>query len=68
MDLDIIMNLHVYSKLNLIMARGRQTEEGFAENLREKLALAIRSIEWSYAIFWTISSAQPGYENIYFCF
>nr|ABY26927.1 putative anthocyanin regulator [Ipomoea horsfalliae] len=38
------------------MARG----EGFAENLREKLALAIRSIEWSYAIFWTISSAQPG--------
>nr|ABY26918.1 putative anthocyanin regulator [Operculina pteripes] len=38
------------------MARG----EGFAENLREKLALAIRSIEWSYAIFWTISSVQPG--------
>nr|GLL45195.1 bHLH1 transcription factor [Ipomoea trifida] len=38
------------------MAKG----EGFAENLREKLALAIRSIEWSYAIFWTISSAQPG--------
>ncbi|MED6191444.1 endoglucanase 3 [Stylosanthes scabra] len=31
------------------------------ENFKEQLALAVRSIQWSYAIFWsTSSSTQPG--------
>ncbi|XP_057510713.1 transcription factor GLABRA 3-like [Actinidia eriantha] len=30
------------------------------ENLRKQLAVAVRSIQWSYAIFWSISSTQPG--------
>ncbi|KAK6935394.1 Myc-type, basic helix-loop-helix (bHLH) domain [Dillenia turbinata] len=35
-------------------------EERGAENLRKKLAAAVRSIQWSYAIFWSISTTQPG--------
>ncbi|CAH9086387.1 unnamed protein product [Cuscuta europaea] len=30
------------------------------EKLREMLALSVTSIEWSYAIFWTVSSSRPG--------
>ncbi|XP_057463031.1 transcription factor GLABRA 3-like [Actinidia eriantha] len=30
------------------------------ENLRNQLAVAVRSIQWSYAIFWSISSSHPG--------
>ncbi|XP_024994512.1 transcription factor EGL1-like [Cynara cardunculus var. scolymus] len=30
------------------------------ENLRQKLAMAVKSIQWSYAIFWSISSTEPG--------
>uniref|UniRef100_A0A2C9WCF8 BHLH domain-containing protein n=1 Tax=Manihot esculenta TaxID=3983 RepID=A0A2C9WCF8_MANES len=30
------------------------------KNLKQQLALAVRSIQWSYAIFWTISARQPG--------
>ncbi|KAJ4835498.1 hypothetical protein Tsubulata_015493 [Turnera subulata] len=30
------------------------------ENLRKQLALAVTSIQWSYAIFWSLSSEQPG--------
>lgn len=30
------------------------------ENLKKQLALAVRSIQWSYAIFWSISARQPG--------
>lgn len=29
-------------------------------NLKRQLALAVRSIQWSYAIFWSISARQPG--------
>jgi hypothetical protein len=29
--------------------------------LRNQLAAAVRSINWSYAFFWSISNAQPGY-------
>jgi len=28
--------------------------------LRNQLAAAARSINWSYALFWSISSTQPG--------
>uniref|UniRef100_A0A5B7AIY1 Putative myc-like anthocyanin regulatory protein n=1 Tax=Davidia involucrata TaxID=16924 RepID=A0A5B7AIY1_DAVIN len=42
------------------MATGHQNEEGVAENLRKQLAVAVRSIQWSYAIYWSISSRQPG--------
>ncbi|XP_071702496.1 transcription factor EGL1 [Rutidosis leptorrhynchoides] len=30
------------------------------ENLRHKLAMAVKSIQWSYAIFWSFSSTQQG--------
>ncbi|KAK4260594.1 hypothetical protein QN277_003688 [Acacia crassicarpa] len=29
------------------------------ENMKKQLALAVRSIQWSYAIFWSASSSQP---------
>ncbi|XP_012086894.1 transcription factor GLABRA 3 isoform X3 [Jatropha curcas] len=35
-------------------------EEIVPENLKKQLALAVRSIQWSYAIFWSISTRQPG--------
>nr|BAN17386.1 bHLH transcription factor [Torenia fournieri] len=34
--------------------------EVVTENLKKQLALAVRSIQWSYAIFWSVSSTQPG--------
>lgn len=37
-----------------------EQNNGGAESLRRPLALAIKSIDWSYAIFWSISSRQPG--------
>ncbi|KAK6117049.1 hypothetical protein DH2020_049192 [Rehmannia glutinosa] len=30
------------------------------ENFRKQLAVAVRSIQWSYAIFWSISANQSG--------
>ncbi|XP_059642953.1 transcription factor EGL1-like isoform X2 [Cornus florida] len=42
------------------MATGHQNLKGVPENLRKQLAIAVRSIQWSYAIFWSISSRQPG--------
>ncbi|GAV83868.1 HLH domain-containing protein/bHLH-MYC_N domain-containing protein [Cephalotus follicularis] len=30
------------------------------ESLKKQLALAVRSIQWSYAMFWSISVRQPG--------
>ncbi|PRQ17672.1 putative transcription factor bHLH family [Rosa chinensis] len=37
-----------------------QNQERVPENLRKQLAIAVRSIQWSYAIFWSISPRQPG--------
>ncbi|XP_011080947.1 transcription factor EGL1 isoform X1 [Sesamum indicum] len=37
-----------------------QIPEEVPQNLRKRLALAVRTIQWSYAIFWSISSRQPG--------
>ncbi|KAL3498848.1 hypothetical protein ACH5RR_041580 [Cinchona calisaya] len=45
------------------METGLQNNEDggvLLENLRMQLALAVKSIQWSYAIFWSISSKQPG--------
>ncbi|OWM72045.1 hypothetical protein CDL15_Pgr017928 [Punica granatum] len=33
---------------------------GVPENLKQQLAIAVRSIQWSYGIFWSISPSQPG--------
>ncbi|XP_010545729.1 PREDICTED: transcription factor EGL1 [Tarenaya hassleriana] len=30
------------------------------ENLKKQLAVAVRSIQWSYGIFWSVSATQPG--------
>ncbi|KAI4303368.1 hypothetical protein MLD38_039009 [Melastoma candidum] len=35
-------------------------EEGVPDNLRKQLAVAVRSIQWSYAIFWSLSATQHG--------
>jgi hypothetical protein len=50
------------------MATGLQMEGRVPENLKKKLALAVRSIQWSYAIFWSISATQPGYSAFLFFF
>lgn len=42
------------------MADGSQTHDGVPENLRKQLAVAVRSIQWSYAIFWSLSTTQQG--------
>ncbi|KAL0327783.1 UNVERIFIED_CONTAM: Transcription factor GLABRA 3 [Sesamum angustifolium] len=43
------------------MDTGNQSQKGVPENLRKQLTLAVRSIQWSYAIFWSISAKQPGF-------
>ncbi|KAJ4954330.1 hypothetical protein NE237_011113 [Protea cynaroides] len=51
------------------MATGLQNQEGVAENhLRKQLACAVRSIQWSYAILWSIKTGgvlewRDGYYN-----
>ncbi|KAG6408043.1 hypothetical protein SASPL_131045 [Salvia splendens] len=35
-------------------------QNGVPDDLREQLALAVRSIQWSYAIFWSFSAKQSG--------
>ncbi|XP_059634179.1 transcription factor EGL1-like isoform X2 [Cornus florida] len=42
------------------MANGMQSQEGLPENMRKQLAVAVRSVQWSYAIFWSLSSTQEG--------
>ncbi|GAB4844485.1 hypothetical protein Ancab_037863 [Ancistrocladus abbreviatus] len=39
---------------------GTPDQERVPENLRKQLAVAVRSIQWSYAIFWSLSSTQQG--------
>eukprot|EP00262_Sarcandra_glabra_P006149 TRINITY_DN18273_c0_g1_i1.p1 TRINITY_DN18273_c0_g1~~TRINITY_DN18273_c0_g1_i1.p1 ORF type:complete len:671 (-),score=128.26 TRINITY_DN18273_c0_g1_i1:478-2490(-) len=43
------------------MANELQEQEGVPENhLRRQIAAAVRNIQWSYAIFWSISTRQEG--------
>ncbi|XP_055821548.1 transcription factor EGL1 isoform X2 [Solanum dulcamara] len=42
------------------MAMGHHDQDGVPDNLRKQLALAVRGIQWSYAIFWSNSVTQPG--------
>ncbi|CAN4127363.1 unnamed protein product [Withania somnifera] len=42
------------------MAMGNQDQDGVPDNLRKQLALAVRGIQWSYAIFWSTPVTQPG--------
>ncbi|KAL6981961.1 hypothetical protein U1Q18_023583 [Sarracenia purpurea var. burkii] len=42
------------------MAKVIQNQEGVPENLRRQLAIAVRSVQWSYAIFWSLSAKQYG--------
>ncbi|PKI39988.1 hypothetical protein CRG98_039651 [Punica granatum] len=42
------------------MANGIGTHEGVPENMRKQLAVAVRSIQWSYAIFWSLSTTRQG--------
>lgn len=42
------------------MATEQESHEGVPENLRKQLALAVKTIQWSYAIFWSNSSTQTG--------
>ncbi|KAL5981491.1 endoglucanase 3 [Asimina triloba] len=43
------------------MAAGLQNQEGVPDNqLKKRLAAAVRSVQWSYAIFWSLSTTQQG--------
>ncbi|GMH29746.1 hypothetical protein Nepgr_031589 [Nepenthes gracilis] len=42
------------------MATGLQNQGEVPENLRKWLAASVRSIQWSYSIFWSTSPAEPG--------
>ncbi|KAI8545123.1 hypothetical protein RHMOL_Rhmol07G0018200 [Rhododendron molle] len=42
------------------MAKGAQNQQGVPENLRRQLAVAVRSVQWSYGIFWSMSTKQEG--------
>ncbi|KAF9685830.1 hypothetical protein SADUNF_Sadunf03G0094900 [Salix dunnii] len=42
------------------MADEPRNQERLTDNLKKQLALAVRSIQWSYAIFWSNSTRQPG--------
>ncbi|KAA3468938.1 basic helix-loop-helix protein 062A [Gossypium australe] len=42
------------------MSTGVQHQERVPMNLKKQLALAVRNIQWSYAIFWSISTREPG--------
>ncbi|XP_031283921.1 transcription factor EGL1-like isoform X1 [Pistacia vera] len=41
-------------------ANATQNHDGLLQNLRKQLAVAVRSIQWSYAIFWSLSTTQQG--------
>ncbi|KAL8150433.1 hypothetical protein V2J09_020241 [Rumex salicifolius] len=40
------------------MESGLQNQEQLPQNLRKQLAIAVRSIQWSYSIFWSISPSD----------
>nr|WOV89688.1 MYC5 [Pogostemon cablin] len=42
------------------MASSNQNQRELPENIRMQLAFAVRGIQWSYGIFWSCSSTQPG--------
>lgn len=42
------------------MSNGVKIQEVVPENLRKQLSVAVRSIQWSYAIFWSLSTTQQG--------
>lgn len=39
----------------------QDNEDRQTEDLRKRLAVAVRSIQWSYAVFWSLSTIQQGY-------
>ncbi|KAL5753298.1 hypothetical protein ACOSP7_023477 [Xanthoceras sorbifolium] len=47
------------------MAGVVQNQEGVPENLTKQLAVPVRGIRWSYTIFWSSSTTQPG---LFACF
>ncbi|KAF9687823.1 hypothetical protein SADUNF_Sadunf02G0133200 [Salix dunnii] len=42
------------------MAHVVQSQQAVQEKLRKQLAIAVRSVQWSYAIFWSLSARQQG--------
>nr|WDQ29609.1 transcription factor MYC1 [Santalum album] len=42
------------------MATSLRHQEEVPQNLKNQLAVVVRSIQWSYAVFWSTSSRQPG--------
>ncbi|XP_011023340.1 PREDICTED: transcription factor EGL1-like isoform X2 [Populus euphratica] len=42
------------------MAHAVQSQQVVLEKLRKQLAIAVRSVQWSYAIFWSLSTRQNG--------
>lgn len=48
------------------MANPVQSQEVDPDTLRKHLAVAVRSVQWSYAIFWSLSKTQQGYDCLLF--
>ncbi|KAJ6940363.1 transcription factor EGL1-like isoform X2 [Populus alba x Populus x berolinensis] len=42
------------------MAHVVRSQQAILEKLRKQLAVAVRSVQWSYAIFWSLSTRQKG--------
>ncbi|XP_047323541.1 transcription factor MYC1-like [Impatiens glandulifera] len=42
------------------MSNGEETRQKIPGDLRRQLAVAVRSVQWSYAIFWQPSTTQQG--------
>ncbi|KAG5251559.1 hypothetical protein OIU76_007770 [Salix suchowensis] len=42
------------------MAHVVRSQQALQEKLRKQLAIAVRSVQWSYAIFWSLSARQQG--------
>ncbi|XP_047341388.1 transcription factor EGL1-like [Impatiens glandulifera] len=42
------------------MANGDDNQDKVPGDLRRQLAVAVKSVQWSYAIFWSLSTTQEG--------
>lgn len=58
--MDTHTHTHIHVAFSFEMSTGVQHQERVPMNLKKQLALAVRNIQWSYAIFWSISTRQPG--------
>jgi hypothetical protein len=49
----------IHDKLKKMEGTDAYEEEMQQQRFRRQLAAVVRNIQWSYAIFWSLSTAQP---------